>query len=432
MVAIAVYLYPVGGCIMETNSEKWAGVDWGDGHHDVSVFDGATGKHQLKRVPHTPEGLETLVSFLKSQGPLGGVAVESTRCLVVCKLLQADFKVYGINPKLSHCWREAANVAGAKSDPGDARILAEELFRRHENLHPVLLDEPEQRVLAFLCEDEQRLTHDRTRQVQRLESALKQYFPAALEFFTDWTSPTAWDFVRCFSTPKALARASEARLYKFLRTHKVGISQTWKKRVGMRVHATDWPLDESAIEAGSLRAKCIVEELKVIEKSLQMYRKRIDLQIAKLPNAELFRSLPGAGVKIAPRLQAIFGSRQDRYEDASVIQELSGAAPVTKRSGKVCTVQIRRACRKRWRHTLHLFAGLSKRYCGWARAYYRLCRDRGDRNATALRKLAYKWLRIIFRMWQTKKPYDDKLYVKQLEKKGSPTFARMKQHEECG
>ena len=338
-------------------------------------------------------------------------------------LLQQGLSVYPINPKLSHAWRQNDSVSACKSDERDGRVLAQELCVRHCSLKPLALEESDTRKLAFLCEDEQSLIQDRTRLVQGLKSTLKQYFPTALAFFSDWTTPTAWAFLKLFSTPQKLARAKKSRLYAFLRKHRIGITPTWQKRVQDRAQALDWPCDTVGEEVSEMRVRQLIARLQSLDTQLLKYRERIEQLFEQHKDAELFSSLPGAGKKIAPRLLCIFGTQRERYETADALRQLSGVAPVTYQSGKKKRVSMRRACRKKWRTTLHLFATCSKNFCAWATAFYDYRRDRVDRQALALRKLADKWLKIIFRMWQSRKSYNDEMYTHQLRQKQSPLLA---------
>src|SRR5690606_37920790 len=178
---------------------------------------------------------------------------------------------------------------------------------------------------------------------------LKQYFPAALNFFSDWTSPVAWEWLKKYPTPARFAAASESMLYAFLRKHRVGISALWQERVQSRKKACDWPADEELTEAYAMRVLQLVSRLKVTETQLVKYRKRIEDLFGTHPDKSIFEPLPGAGRKLAPRLLSMFGTDRTRYECSDAISQLGGAAPVTFTSGRKTTVRMRRACRKPWR-----------------------------------------------------------------------------------
>ena len=180
---------------MEGNVQDgyWVGIDWGESTHAVTIVDGGRRIRKSFAVPHSVAGMEALSAALACFQPLRGIAVESTRNLLVAHLLADGYVLYPINPKMSAAWRKGDSVAGCKSDERDGRVLARELAVRWEQLAPMWPEGDEVRELALLCEHEQRLIDDRTRHILRLQSALRLYFPAALEFFSDWKSPTAWD-----------------------------------------------------------------------------------------------------------------------------------------------------------------------------------------------------------------------------------------------
>jgi len=142
--------------------------------------------------------------------------------------------------------------------------------------------------------------------------------------------------------------------------------------------------------------------------------------MAKHPDAPLFRAIPGAGSVMAPRLLAAFGNDRQRYPAASNLQQASGIAPVTIKSGKSCLVRRRRACTKFLHQTFHEFADHSRRASAWALAYYRMLRARGLRHHAALRALAFKWIRILYRCWKDRTPYDEARLMERLRKTCSP------------
>jgi len=403
-----------------SSTEYWVGVDWGDTSHAIAIVDGDRRKKQCFEVPHSVAGMEALSEKLAAFHPIRGIAIESSRNLVITHLLDAGYVLYLVNPKLSASWRKNDNVAGCKSDKRDGLVLARELSMRWERLEAVRPEDPKVRELAMLCHDEQRLIGERTRHVQRLISTLKAYFPGALSFFDDWTSPAAWSWLKRYPTPEKFAKASEKQLHKFLREHRIGISPAWQERVSNRASALGWAVDPAVRATSELRVTTEIEQLESIDKQLAVYRKRIGELFKDQQDCPLFESLPGAGKKLAPRLFSMFGANRARYDTIDAIRLLSGAAPVMKQSGNSNRVKMRHSCRKAWRNTLHLFADLSKKYCPWAKAFYEYRKARGDRHAEALRKLADKWLKIIYRMWREQQPYNEEIYMESLYKRKSP------------
>ena len=164
--------------------------------------------------------------------------------------------------------------------------------------------------------------------------------------------------------------------------------------------------------------------VKLLASQIQESRKTIkefDIKIAEVmkqhPDAHLFTSLRGAGPVLAPRLLCAFGSQKDRWENADSLAAFSGIAPVTRKSGKQCQVRRRFACPKYLRQTFHEFADSARLYCPWSKARYRLLRDRGMKHHAALRKIARSWIRILFRVWKSRVPFDCDRYIVQLQKR---------------
>jgi transposase len=407
------------------NKNCFVGIDWGDSNHVAAIFEPPTGTCRVVKAPHTAEGLTRLLAELPAADAVQGVALEGQPELLVCLLAQAGFTVYAINPKLSKCWRDAHSVAGAKDDVRDAMQLARQVAAQHTTeLRPLHVPSEAVRTLTVLCEQEEALIHQRTALVQQLQAVLKQYYPAALDFFDDWTAPAAWQFLLAYSTPEALAKASKTKLCRFLAARHIGMSPVWQRRVDHRSHAVDWPRT-GAESAFAVMAQCLARQLQTMEANLKTFRKQIESQFETHPDAKLFQSLPGAGPKLAPRLFTILGEERGQYDSAAALQKLGGVAPVTEQSGNKSHKRMRRACKKFWRNTLRHFAHTSQYTCAWARAFYRQRRANGDTDSTALRKLAFKWLKIIYRMWQDKKPYDEARYLKALTKQHSPLLAYM-------
>ena len=157
--------------------------------------------------------------------------------------------------------------------------------------------------------------------------------------------------------------------------------------------------------------------------SLRLAIQKYDAEIARIfqqhPDRAVFESFPGAGKVLAPRLAAVFGADRDRFQAAVEIQQFSGIAPVTERSGKSLWVHRRWACPKFVLQTFHEFADQARKFCPWSKQCYQEQRARGKSHHAAIRAVAYKWIRIMFRCWKDRKPYDDTLYTDSLAKRRS-------------
>jgi len=276
------------------------------------------------------------------------------------------------------------------------------------------------------------LVTQRTALANCLKDPVKKYHPEVLAWFDDLTKTTACDFVLAFPTPQALREAKPRELQKFLAAHRIGLSPRWQARITARGQGPAWPCDEATVRAAAGFAASQAKLIKCLNQSLADSGAAIAALFAQHPDAPLFASLPSAGAKNGARLLALFGSDRERFQDAADIQALDGVVPLTKQSGKSKDVLFRWACRKEGRNTLFLFAFTTLRQSVWARAFYDQQREKGHSHARALRALGAKWVKIIFRMWKTRTPYDERRYLQSLKDHGSPLIDYIEKSEKCG
>jgi transposase len=179
------------------------------------------------------------------------------------------------------------------------------------------------------------------------------------------------------------------------------------------------------LSAHRLAVLQIVPLIIQLNETVAEYDRQIAEQMAQHSDAALFESFLGAGPALAPRLAVAFGTDRERFASAADMQQLSGIAPVMKRSGKTCCIQRRLGCPKFLHQTFHEYADHSRFRSKWARAFYRMLRARGMRHHAAIRSLAFKWQRILFRCWKTRQPYDEAQHLRQLELRNSPLLAHL-------
>jgi hypothetical protein len=175
--------------------------------------------------------------------------------------------------------------------------------------------------------------------------------------------------------------------------------------------------DEALITPSAMAVKLLVSQIQQSQKTIREFDAKIAEVMKQHPDAHLFTSLRGAGAALAPRLLCAFGSQRDRWKDAESLAAFSGIAPVATKSGKQRQVHRRFACPKYLRQTFHEFADSARMYCPWSRARYRMLRDRGMKHHASLRKIARSWIRILFRVWQTRIPFDCNRYIQKLKQR---------------
>jgi transposase len=387
----------------------FAALDWAKDHHDVVVVDRQGTIVADFRIAHSCAGWKSLSEKLGGYQCVA-IAIETSEGPVVEQLLGRGFAVYPINPKSARRYRERKRPSGSKTDRTDAWSIADALrtdghgWRQLQPLDPLL------EVLRQLCRDEVALIEERTALINQLQHALNCYYPTALQAFEDWTLPSAWAFVETFPTPEALLRAGSRKWERWLHANKLFYSKSNQRRLELFARAAEFPASSATTLAKSLLAVSRAKMLRLIERQLAAYRERIETLFKQHPDHQLFASLPGAGPKLAPRLLSEIGEDRERFKDAESVQCYAGTAPVSFQSGQIARVMVRRSCNLHLRQAVHLWVDLSRKYCAWAQTYYRAHRDKGQSHACALRCLAQRWLKILWKMWLTRTPYDAALH----------------------
>ena len=407
------------------------GFDWARENHEAVGVD-AAGTIRLERVvPETGEGWagfrQALTAVAGEDLTVVAVAVETNNGPAVERLLQMGCQVYPLNPKAASRYRDRKAPAGGKTDHLDALSFADGLRTDGHGwrvLHP---DDPVMQQLRMLCRDEVQLIRQRTALTNQLQQALYEYYPAALEAFDDWTAQGAWAFVKAFPTPQALVKAGKRRWEKFLHAHRLYRPETYATRLEVFARGDQFCGPEPVVQAKSRLARALVEQLHLLAKQIQEYRDAIEALFESHPDHDIFGSLPGSGKKMAPRLMSEIGGDRERFTQAQSLQCYAGTAPVTQKSGRARVIKFRRACNKSLRTAVHLWANLSRDECAWAQVYYQDKRDKGKSHACALRCLGQRWLKILWKMWQTRTPYDEALHTRNQLKHGSWVLAT---HEE--
>lgn len=403
------------------------GFDWAKDDHDVLVLDGV-GRVKLRRtVPNTAEGWDALGKALRGLAgddlAVVGVAIETSRGPDVDRIIDLGCTVYPVHPIVSKRLRERKAPAGVKDNELDAWALGDGLRTDGHAWRSLRPDNDRTRTLRMLCRDEVGLIQQRTALVNQLRAALREYYPAALEAFDDWTVSAPWSFLTRFPTPARLARAGRRAWEKFLHTHRLARPQTYRERLDVFARAEAFCGHPAVTEAKSLLAVAIAKQLQCLHTQLQAYRKQIETLYREHEDHAIYRSLPGTGRMLGPRILAEIGDDRSRFPDAAALQCYAGPAPVSFQSGQMRRVRFRRSCNKPLRHALHLWADESRRKSVWAEVYYRAKRDAGMSHARALRCLAQRWVKILWKMWQTRTPYDEPLHTRNQVKHGSWVLA---------
>lgn len=407
---------------MKQSSEiaAFVGLDWADQKHVLSMQQVGTDKRQCFTLDQKPEALQSWIAGLRDQfqGRPVAIAIEQKRGALIYALMHVDFLyLYPVNPQTLSQFRKAFYPSGAKDDPRDADLLLEILMTHRQRLRLWTPDDELTRSIQLLSEDRRGLVDERTALTNQLTAALKSYFPQALDWIGDLHTARACAFLQQWPSLQQFQLSTSSKIRKFYREQGYRGSDRLELWVAGIKNASPLTPDGAVVLAGSMKVQALVPQILLLTQSIQRYDQQIAALFNKHDDSTLFGSFPGAGPSLAPRLLAAFGSDRGRFEFASELQELSGIAPVTERSGTNVWIHWRLACAKFLRQTFHEFAGQSILKSEWARNHYDQQRKRGKSHHAALRSLAFKWIRIMFRCWKDRKPYDESVYCESLRRR---------------
>lgn len=411
----------------------YLGIDWADRKHDFCLHvpgeavpeRGVVERGLLERgvVEHRPSALRAWAEKLRERfaGRPIAVAVELSRGPLISVLLQYPFLViFPVNPATLAGYRRAFTPSGAKDDPTDARIAVDLLLRHRDKLSPLRRDSAAIQILRRLVERRRTFVRDRVRITNRLIAALKEYYPQPVDWFRDKETGVFAAFLERWPTLESVQGATDETLITFFHQHHVVRSSAIDRRIAAIRAEQPLTSDEAVIAPAKLTVELMLPQLRATKAAIQRLDSEIEALCGKLADHDLFRALPGAGPVFSARLLAAFGENRERFADAGALQRYAGVAPVIERSGEKTRVHWRFASSKFIRQTFVEWAGESIAKSTWAEKFYRLHRSRGaSRNAT-LRALAFKWIRILYRCWVDRQPYDEARYLASLEKRHAP------------
>lgn len=413
---------------MKKEITVWVGVDWADQSHVYALKSENRDKIVIGSFEQEAVAIDDWVSWLKKLAAGGKIAIalEQSKGGLVFALMKYDFLVlYPINPSTVAKYREAWKLSGAKDDPSDAALLLELLNKHQSKFIPWAPEPQEIQLLQRLTEQRVRLMHDLKRVGNQLTSTLKEYFPEVLEIFPRIYRDIVADFVLAYPTLEAAQKASEPELLQFFRCHTAGNPKLSSKRIALLKAAKPLIHEQSVIASNALFVQALARELKALNASIVIYNEHIENVYRSIPDHELFDSLPCAGEVSGPKLLAAMGVNRSKFSSAEQLACFTGIAPVIERSGNQCWTHWRFKCNKHLRQAFIEWTFLSTRTSFWAGEFYKHQRAKGKTHSVAVRALAFKWIRVIFRMWKNKEPYSEARYLKALKTSGSPLIKNL-------
>jgi len=391
----------------------FAGDDWAEDHHDVEVMDEAGKVLAKRRLPEGVAGIAQLHELIGRQ--LGEdadeaeviVGIETDRRPWVQALIAAGYSVFPVNPLQASRYRERHGVSRAKSDAGDAHMLADMVRTDSHQLRPAAGDSPQAQGIKVLARTHKTLIWERTRAVQRLRHQLREYFPAALEAFEDLDAPDALELLGKAAEPARAARLTRAQVSAALkRARRRNIpDKATAIMAALRSEQLSQPAALTAAYAATVRA--LISVITVLNEQVKALQGQVEENFVQHPDAEIYLSQPGMGAILGARVLAESGDDPHRYADARARRNYAATSPITRASGKKKVVAARFIHNDRLVDALNAQAFAALNASPGARALYDGLRARGTEHNDALRRLANKLVGILHGCLKTRTRYDE-------------------------
>ena len=375
------------------------GDDWAEDHHDVHLMNSDGKKLASRRLPEGLEGVrgfhELVADHVADPGEVI-VGIETDRGLWVTALVAAGYQVYAINPLAASRYRDRHNVGGAKSDAGDAKMLADLVRTDRHNHRQIAGDSPEAEAIRIMARGHQNLIWTRNRQTNALRSALCEYYPAALEAFADLADGDCLAVLAKAPTPAAGASLTTGQIQAALK--RGGRQRNIERRAGEI---------QTALRTGQLAAPAAVADAfaattrAAVGIITEMNRQVVQLELTlatsfeQHPDSDIYHSLPGFGVVLGARALGEFGDDPNRYADSKSRRNYAGTSPLTIASGKKKAVLARHVRNRRLYDALDQAAICALTQSAGCRLFYDHHRANGDLHHQALRALANRLVSIL-------------------------------------
>lgn len=383
----------------------FAGLDWASQAHAVCIIDQQANVRAQFEVAHDAAGLSELVCQLRNLR-VATIAIERPSGLIVDALVEAGLAVVPIHPNVVKATRPRYRSHGGKSDASDAFLLADLLRTDGHRFKPLAAQSDDIRALRALVRGRDDLVSTRVQLANQLRSLLQSFWAGAAAVFADVDSPIALDFIQRYPTPESTRRLGPKRMAAFCAQHAYSGRRSARELLERLHQAPQVTLGEMESEAKGELALALARTLARIVEQIRRLTSRIEHHVASHDDGRILMSFPRAGRVCAAQILAELGSVRERFASDDHLAAEAGVAPVTYASGKSKAVTFRWACNHRLRAALTCLADNSRHASQWAAAIYAKARARGCDHPHAVRILARAWLRVIWRAWIDRKPYD--------------------------
>jgi len=391
----------------------FVGIDWAERHHDVCVLDEAGTVLAKGRVPDGLDGVARLHAMVATDAEEPGevvVGIETDRGLMVGALAATGYRVYAVNPFSVSRYRERHTSSGTKSDPRDAKVLADLVRTDRHNHREVAGDSELAEAVKVLARAHQGLIWSRQRQVNALRNTLREFHPGALDAFGDLGSPDALAVLAIAPTPSGGRALSFAKIRRALQAG--GRTRNLDRRATEVFEALRRPQLEAPPMVAVAYGESVRSMVGVI-RELVTQTERLEKELAERfeghPDAEILRSLPGLGLILGARVLAEFGDDPTRYRDATARRCYAGTAPRTRASGTRLVVLARVARNRRLADACYNWAFSALNSSQGARRHYDLRRARGNTHHQALRSVANRLVGILHGCVQHRSTYRENI-----------------------
>jgi len=388
------------------------GDDWAQDHHDIEVMDEAGQVLARRRLPEGVAGIGQLHELVGRFVPAGGdaevqVGIETDRGPWVTALLAAGYAVFPVNPLQASRYRGRHGVSGAKSDGGDAHMLADVVRTDAHQLRPAAGDSPAAEAVKVLARTHKTLIWERTAVVLRLRAQLLEYFPAAVAAFEDLDAPDALELLSKAPDPARAAKLTRAQVSAVLKRagrYKIA-ERTDAILAALRSPQLGQPPVLTAAYAATVRSLAAV--IATLNEQVTSLQGQVEAHFGQHPDAEIYLSQPGLGAITGARVLGEFGDDPHRYTSAKARRNYAGTSPITCASGKRKIVAARFVRNNRLIDALMIQAFAALRVSPGARAFYDAQRAKGLEHNDVLRRLASRLVGILHGCLKTRTRYDE-------------------------
>lgn len=405
------------------------GIDWADQKHDYCLCPSQPEPGQTKArkesgiIASSPEKIHAWIVRLRQRFPGGiiEVCVELSRGALINVLREYDFiRIYPVNPISSNRFRECLYPSLTKDDVKDASLLLDILQKHRDHLRELRPVRADCRLLEGLVQARRKSVNQRTALIQQMTSTLKEYYPQALDMIGELSERMSRRFLKKWPSWEELSRTREQTLRKFYYANQSRSEARIEARLNVRRHSRALSNDETTAQLGRMQTLMLVEQLETLDKIIREYDRKIEPLYRGHEKHSLIDSFPGAGEIMGARLICAMQQNVPACRNAAELSSYSGIAPLRQKSGNSSRISKRYRRPKFLHQTFIEWAQCTMKYSQWAKAYYHhRRRTLGHDHWAVIRALAFKWIRILCKCWESDTPYDEQKYIQTLKKRGS-------------